>query len=129
MCGPMQSHLSVALSGGTSAWDDGRVSHRWLPCLSPAAALVPMTPLPSKVLAGALLFAAATAMGQGIVEWLAIDACLDAGGSFDYSKAVCDLANSHAGSAAGGAWSAQLLPAAMAAVLALILLHRSGRPP
>lgn len=43
----------------------------------------------------ALLLVAAALVILPMRTFLAVDSCLDAGGSFDYSKAQCDPQNSH----------------------------------
>ena len=54
-----------------------------------------MTFARSRIL-GFAIFAAAVAFGwPATSEFFVVDACLDSGGSFDYSYGVCDLRVSH----------------------------------
>lgn len=49
------------------------------------------------LLAGAvlLLVAAAAVSVLWLMDYFAVDSCLDAGGSFDYELGQCDFAHSH----------------------------------
>ena len=48
------------------------------------------------VLLGVCLFLSAAAAWRVASDYMALDACLDLGGSFDYVRSVCDLTDSHA---------------------------------
>jgi hypothetical protein len=48
------------------------------------------------VLLGICLVLSAAAAWRVVSDYLALDSCLDLGGSFDYVRSVCDIAGSHA---------------------------------
>ncbi|MBA4327156.1 MAG: hypothetical protein C0428_02915 [Polaromonas sp.] len=48
------------------------------------------------VLLGVCLFLSAAAAWRVASDYVALDSCLDLGGSFDYVRSVCDLTDSHA---------------------------------
>ena len=48
------------------------------------------------VLLGVCLFLSAAAAWRVASDYMALDSCLDLGGSFDYVRSVCDLTGSHA---------------------------------
>jgi hypothetical protein len=48
------------------------------------------------VVLGVLLLAVGAVLGWSeVAQFFAVDRCLDAGGSFNYSAGACDFANSH----------------------------------
>ena len=64
-----------------------------------------MSRLPAHVAGAVLLAASAWLAWTAIARLLAVDACLDAGGSFDHARGLCDLRRSHPVAGAGeSAW-------------------------
>lgn len=65
-------------------------------CFWAATGFKRMPPRPALILAGSLMLVLATAMIWYLpAEHLAVDSCLDYGGSYDYIVGACDLIESH----------------------------------
>jgi LPXTG-motif cell wall-anchored protein len=78
--------ISLCTRGALDTWSRGRST----------AALDRMGRRGSKVL-GIILVLGGSAVGwPGTAAFFAVDACLDAGGSFNYTRSVCDVGQSHA---------------------------------
>jgi hypothetical protein len=77
----------------------------------------------------ALILGAVAVVWSPLRTFLAVDACLDTGGSFDYVKGMCDYARSHPYLAQGNAVRvavAVLLAAAGAAAIGATSRHSTG---
>jgi len=74
-----------------------------------------------------LLFASVIVVWHTMSEWKKVDACLDAGGSFDDHQGVCDMVRSHRRPSSGGLGERGLVLAAGSGIVGLSLLFRRGR--
>lgn len=93
----------------------------------PKHQLHPMKVSSSTAIGFALLLTAITLGWLALSEWVAIDACLDAGGSFKYTAGVCDLVNSHRRPSASSSSETRILLAVCSGVIGLALLFRPCR--
>jgi len=62
---------------------------------------------------------------QVVSYLLAVDRCLDQGGSFDYVRGECDLENSHSAISLGKTHGFLLVAAVLAAIQSVLALRRS----
>ena len=77
--------------------------------------------LAKKIVAITLLVLAIVLIWTWVTEFLAVDACLDSGGSYDYERRVCDYRSSHP---SGERRGRLLLGGALASAIAAALLFK-----
>ena len=76
-----------------------------------------------KIAAITLLVVASVLTWTWVAEFLAVDACLDSGGSYDYERSVCDHQSSHP---PGERRGRLLLGGALASAVAAALLFKTS---
>ncbi len=77
--------------------------------------------LAKRIVAITLLVLAIVLTWMWVADFLAIDACLDSGGSYDYERRVCDHRSSHP---PGERRGRLLLGGALASAVAAVLLFK-----
>jgi len=84
-----------------------------------------MHPQMRNVVGGTMLVGAVLLAWPPVAEFVAVDACLDSGGSYNYELGVCDHEHSHSGPGKGGAIS--LVASLVVGLAGVALIVVNGR--
>jgi hypothetical protein len=79
----------------------------------------------SRKLGAIFIVVAIISAALSVKEFLAVDSCLDSGGSFDYESGTCDKLNSHPYAPNTFLWTAALLLGFVGGVL-IVVGERKG---